>query len=484
MIAHNQLSMADIFSECETIFDEDKPAFLTLLQNTIDLDKIVPYSFVHRFYKATGRPHGYSLFSMLWALILQKVFSIKEDSLLLLFLNYSRPLREFCGFTKVPHASQLTRFKQDFLPDLALLFDRLVEQTEPICQRIDPAKAAMTIFDTSGVEAFVTENNPKYAQSLIKKLKAYKTFMGLSDSFDPYKAAYAAFPPHASANPAIQQMYINGHFCYAYKFGVVTNGLGVVRDISFFDRAFLDAHPDIVLEKKSDSPDEDKSLADSKALLPVLDCYFGKHPSLKPEVFLGDAAFDSIAIYHALFRRFRFQKAFIPLNGRLSLPDADCPLNEDGVPCCPKDPSLPMKPEGSKSHLRCGLPTMKFVCPKMKWHAIDGKSKRRTSCDDPCTDSPCGRMYYVYPEKNLRAWPGTARGTPEWEQTYKIRTTIERTISHLKDSACVSGRRSRDEKTLHADLLLAGISQLLTVLVADSLHQDRYLRSLKPLFAA
>ena len=31
-------------------------------------------------------------------------------------------------------------------------------------------------------------------------------------------------PAHATANPAIQQMYINGHFCYAYKFGIVTNG--------------------------------------------------------------------------------------------------------------------------------------------------------------------------------------------------------------------------------------------------------------------
>lgn len=26
-----------------------------------------------------------------------------------------------------------------------------------------------------------------------------------------------------------------------------------------------------------------------------------------------------------------------------------------------------MKPEGSKSNLRSGLPTFKFVCPKMKW---------------------------------------------------------------------------------------------------------------------
>ena len=44
--------------------------------------------------------------------------------------------------------------------DLQLLLDRLVDVTEPVCQAIDPAKAAMTIFDSSGIEAWVTENNP------------------------------------------------------------------------------------------------------------------------------------------------------------------------------------------------------------------------------------------------------------------------------------------------------------------------------------
>ena len=92
-------------------------------------------------------------------------------------------------------------------------------------------------------------------------------------------------PAHATANPAIQQMYINGHFCYAYKFGIVTNGLGIVRDITFYNKDFLNAHPNIIVEKKSDSPDEDKSLADSKALLPVLIDFFQKHPLINLKLF-------------------------------------------------------------------------------------------------------------------------------------------------------------------------------------------------------
>ncbi|ANU44861.1 ISNCY family transposase [Enterocloster clostridioformis] len=485
MITYKQLSLKDIFADCQNKFDNDKYAFLELLDNAIDLDQIVPVSFISHFHAATGRPRKHLLYPMLRALLLQLIFSIPTTSLLIVFLKYSQELRDFCGFDVVPDASKFTRFKQDFLPDLQSMFSRLVDLTEPICQKIDKEKASMLLFDTSGIEAWVTENNPKYANHIIRQLKACKKAKGLDGSYDPYKAAYGSMPPHATSNPAIQQMYINGHFCYAFKFGILTNGMGIVRDITFYNKDFLASHPDIIVEKKSDSPDEDKSLADSKALIPVLKDFFQKHPLINPKTFLGDAAFDSIEIYKYLLEDTSIEKACIPLNGRISLPDAGCPLNGDGIPCCPKDPSLPMKREGSKSHLRCGLPTMKFVCPKMKWeyNKETGKSRRVCHCENPCTDSSCGRMFYIYPEKNLRAYPGTLRGTQEWNSTYKIRVNVEKSINHFKDSFCVAGRKTQNEKTLHADLLLAGITQLITVMVADKIHKYQYIRSLKPLIA-
>ena len=54
----------------------------------------------------------------------------------------------------------------------------------------------------------------------------------------------------------------------------------------------------ISLYLKSDSPDEDKSLADSKALLPVLIDFF-KHPYQNPRLFL-EMQPDSVAIYSPL----------------------------------------------------------------------------------------------------------------------------------------------------------------------------------------
>jgi len=478
MIPHKQLSLAEIFSDCQEKFENDKPQFLSLLENTININKFIPFSFIHNFYASTGRPRKYPLKAMIWALLLQRILSIPTDSLLIIFLKYSNELREFCGFNKVPDASKITRFKQDFLLDLQSMFDNLVDITEPICQQIDELKASMTIFDTSGIEAYVTENNPKFTNRIISQLKSYKKAMNLDDSYDPYKAAYGSMPSHASSNQEIKQLYINGHFCYVYKFGMVTNGLGIVRDISFLNKDFLVAHPHIVIDKKSDSPDEDKSLHDSKAVIPVLKDFFNKHPLINPDIFVGDAAFDSGIIYKSLLKDIKFSKAYIPLNSRSKLNNEECSINEDGIPCCPRDHSLLMKSEGSTKS-KNGLVRFKFSCPKVKWI----NRKRQCYCENPCTSSSCGRMFYIYPEKDLRAYPGTLRGTSEWEETYKIRSVVEQSINHFKESFCIAGRKTQNEKTLHADLLLAGITQLISVVLADKIHKHQYIRSLKPLIA-
>lgn len=489
MIA-KQLTFADIYSECQDILENDKPKFLSLLEEHIRLEEIIQPSFYHHFNLYMGRPREYPLPAFLWSLLLQKFLTIPTDTLLLVFLHYSKELREFCGFDKVPDASKITRFKQDFLPDLQSVFDHLVDLTEPICQAIDAAKADMTIFDSSGIKAWVTENNPKYADRIIRQLKAWAKANNLDNSYDPHKAAYGRMPDSAQANSEIKQQYINGHFCYAYKFGLVTNGLGIVRHIAFYNKDWLAKHPDIILEKKSDSPDEDKSVGDSRLLIPTLQDFFKAHPLINPKTFLGDAAFDAIPLYKSLlsgdtFGSGRhFSKAYIPLNERSSLENADYTINEHGIPCCPHDSELPMKPENT-SKLKCGVVRFKFVCPKMKWQKCDdGKYRRRTQCDNPCTDSKCGRMVYVYPEKDLRAFPGAIRGIDDWDNIYKVRTTVERSIGHFKDSFGLAGRRTQNAQTLHADLVLAGIAQLFTVILADKLHKRNLFRSLKPLIAA
>ena len=200
MIPYKQLSLADIFSDCQEKFENDKPAFLSLLETHIDINEFIPISFRNHFYASTGRTRKYPLQAFLWALIIQRIFSIPTDQLLLTFLTYSKPLREFCGFSKVPDASKITRFKQDFLDDLQLVFDKLVDVTEPICQAIDSAKADMTIFDSSGIEAFVAESK---ANRELCYTMADEMALNVSDNpkvFQSYLDVQSRFPNYSVNN--------------------------------------------------------------------------------------------------------------------------------------------------------------------------------------------------------------------------------------------------------------------------------------------
>ena len=186
------------------------------------------------------------------------------------------------------------RWKVSFPSVIELMFQQMVDFTEPICQLIDSSLAQILTFDTSGIELYVSENNPKKLNALIKKLKVYYKD---NPDVDPYKMAYGLMPSQAESCPDAKQQYINGHFCYADKFAILTNGLGIIRHIPFLDDDFKSFHPELIVEKKSDSPDEDKSIGDSSALKPVLTDFFSLHPDFKPDTFLGDSAFDAIDIY-------------------------------------------------------------------------------------------------------------------------------------------------------------------------------------------
>ncbi|ATW27721.1 transposase [Candidatus Formimonas warabiya] len=477
MVKHfYQLSLSDTYRDCEEVLQNNKPKFLELLSKHMDLSSLIPAPFYWSYYKSLGRDREYSLTSMLAALILQKVLGIPTVSLLILFLLLCREAREFCGFRKVPDNSRFTRFKQDFVLQIESLFHHLVDVTAPICQSLDAKLASTLVFDTSGIEPYVTENNPKFINALIKKLKrAYKD----NPDIDVYKMAYGLMPSCASANHQVKQLYINGCFCYAYKFAIMTNGLGIVRNISFLDEDFMSKHPEIEVDKKSDSPEEDKSISDSKSLKPVLSDFFKLHPQVSYDTFLGDAIFDSFATYPLLLKEFKFKKVLIPFNIRNSNTGLAKPgYNESGWPLCPKDSSKAMTPCGWTRE-KGRSDRFKWICPETHW---DGR-KRLCHCPNPCTDKPSGRMIYTSSGQDLRSYPGIIRDSEEWITEYKTRCTIERTIQFFKDPMAVGNTKTSDRFTIKADLFLAGITQLITVILADRIHQPKYFRSLKPLIA-
>ena len=74
MITHKQLTLAEVFEDCQNKFDNDKYQFLSLLDEAINLDEIVPVSFISHFHARTGRPRKHQLYPMLKALLLQRIF--------------------------------------------------------------------------------------------------------------------------------------------------------------------------------------------------------------------------------------------------------------------------------------------------------------------------------------------------------------------------------------------------------------------------
>ena len=81
MIPYKQLSLADIFTDCQNKFANDKYEFLSILDETINLDEIVPFSFISHFHDVTGRPRRHLLYPILKALLLQLIFSIPTTAL-------------------------------------------------------------------------------------------------------------------------------------------------------------------------------------------------------------------------------------------------------------------------------------------------------------------------------------------------------------------------------------------------------------------
>lgn len=264
------------------------------------------------------------------------------------------------------------------------MFQQMVDYTEPICQQIDSSLAQILTFDTSGIELYVTENNPKTLNALIRKLKVY--YKDIPD-VDPYKMAYGLMPSQAASCPDAKQQYINGHFCYADKFAILTNGLGIIRHISFLDDDFKTAHPEMTIEKKSDSPDEDKSIGDATSLKPVLSDFFFLHPDFHPDTFLGDSSFDTIKTYGMLLNDFHFSKALIPYNLRNESNLKKVGYNEYGYPTCPGDPSLAMKYCGI-THENGRADRVKWICPKVHMVRVNMSATVKILALPPPKDAP------------------------------------------------------------------------------------------------
>ena len=223
-----QINIFDTFEELIKKQEDETPEFIRVMWENFKVEEYIPTKLRWRFNKHMGRSREYLLEGFINALILQRILGIPTITLLRNILILSKELRKFCYFDKVPGNDKFTRFKKDFKSEIKLLLNELVTATEPICQKMNSKLASTLIMDTTGIEAYVKENNDKYFNAILQKLKEYAKD---KPGFDPYLAAYAKMPSHAEKNEEVRNMHVNGEFCYAHKYAVLTNGLGLIRDI-------------------------------------------------------------------------------------------------------------------------------------------------------------------------------------------------------------------------------------------------------------
>lgn len=161
------------------------------------------------------------------------------------------------------------------------------------------------------------------------------------------------------------------------------------------------------IEKKSDSPDRDKSIGDSSSLKPILSDFFALHPDFHSDTFLGDSAFDTIGAYGFLKDEFHFSKALVPYNPRNESTLEKVRYNIYGYPACPKNSSLTMKYAGHYPEKE-RFDREKWVCPKV--HMVNGEWA--CDCDKPCNTAQKGGVPPILTETWTSACPQVSSRIP------------------------------------------------------------------------
>ncbi|WP_298839809.1 DDE transposase [Clostridium sp.] len=467
-----QLSLTDIYTDLDEYFHKDKPKLLKLFDQYIDLSELIPQSFINHYYVSTGHPRNYKLSSMITAFIIKMMLSIADISLLINVLNLSSELKTLCGFSRVPNASQFSRLKIDFEDDFLMFFNNLVETTEPICRRLRPDLADILVVDTTGIEGYVKENNPKAFDTVMRNTRKFSKNI---PNFNVQSYACSQMPKEALSNKSIKLSYINGHYCYSRKVALVTNSLGIIRHIYFYNSDYSIN----IADAKSGA--EHKDNYDAKSPIPVLNNFFNYHPDFKYKYFLADAGFDAIDNYKYLYKDYSMIP-IIPLNPRRTKDIDKIKLNENGIPTCPNNKSLQMKFDGSSKEK--GRPLrLKWRCPKSKKTAVKGKTTYILSCENSCTTSPCGRMHHTTVNDNYRLNTIIPRGSDKWIRLYKIRTIIERTNFMVRFPMYPGYTKLRNTVSLKVEVILAAITQQIVILIADKLDKQTHLLSVKSLIA-
>ena len=165
-------------------------------------------------------------------------------------------------------------------------------------------------------------------------------------------------------------------------------------------------------------------------------------PELNVEKVLLDAAHDAMAFY-SYFQKTKV-KAFIDLNKGCALNKespfrADIVPDKDGIPICPA--GIRMKSDGRD----IARGRIKYRCPMRS-------KKFGVTCPNPCTNAKHGRVEYISSGQDIRFFTSPARGTKEWNDEYKARTSSERCNKRIKKDYVYENGRYQSSRNWYCRL--------------------------------
>ena len=130
---------------------------------------------------------------------------------------------------------------------------------------------------------------------------------------------------------------------------------------------------------------------------------------------------------------------FIDLNGNGTVQQDDITLDKDGRPICPAGKRM-IRDGCEKDRKR-----IKFRCPKAwKGHPC--------SCETPCSETKYGRVTHLYTADNPRMINIPARGSRQWKDMYRKRTSSERTNKRIKNDYKLEDGRHRSSRMWYCRL--------------------------------
>jgi transposase len=211
----------------------------------------------------------------------------------------------------------------------------------------------------------------------------------------------------------------------------------------------------MVVDRKSGLPIDvivtSGEVGDSPYLKPLIERAKENHPDLEIKNISADAAYDSYENYHFLIKDSKMTP-FIALNPRgsdKSFPLGELSLTSDGKYLCIAGHQLV-----SRGRDRSMSNRLKLRCPA---------AMGRVNClfRDVCSSSSYGKIFYVYPDKELRLIGPVPRGTNEWKLNYNNRTAAERANSELKGEHKLDNLRVRGLKNVTIHACLSIVAQVL-----------------------